>query len=80
MGDKVYLNVIFVLLCSFLDFYAQQRSCGKVMFFTGVCLSIGAGVGISGTRSLLEGKYLWYQVPSGGSRYPEGGVGIPRAR
>ena len=23
------------------------------------------GIGISGTKSLLGGRYLWYQVPSG---------------
>ena len=31
----------------------------------------GVGVGISGARSLLGSRYLWYQVPSGGGgRYP----------
>ena len=35
--------------------------------FTGVCLSTGVGVGISGPMSFLGGdKYPWLHFPSGG--------------
>ena len=58
-----------------LGFLRPTKKLREGNVFIGVCLFTGAGIGISGTRSLL-------QIPSGGQIYPGGGrytqgVGIP---
>ena len=44
------------------NIYRPQMKLQERNVFTGVCLSTGAGVHMSGPMSFLGGGYLWYQI------------------
>ena len=57
----------FVVPCLAVVFNARNISCGKAIFFTGVCQSFCSwGKGVSGRMSFPVGGYLWsHSLPGG---------------